>query len=68
MDREKNISGVIDYIALRANVSYTHKDSSVVQVVLKRYIPTSEGQSGESKVWFYSVHELRRGKRASLGV
>ncbi|PSJ22144.1 hypothetical protein CVH10_08720 [Halomonas sp. ND22Bw] len=67
-DREGNILGVIDYIALRATASYTHKDSSVVQVVLKRYIPTSENQSGRSKVWFYSVHELRRGRRASLGV
>ncbi|WP_146077109.1 DUF4365 domain-containing protein, partial [Halomonas caseinilytica] len=52
-DNEKNIVGIIDYIALRANVSYTHKDSSIVQVVLKRYIPTSESQSGESRVWFY---------------
>lgn len=54
-------SRVVDYLGIRASVSFPHRQSSVVQVVLKRerlLIPHVR-----TKVWFYSVFERRRGTK-----
>ncbi|NDY57906.1 DUF4365 domain-containing protein [Desulfovibrio sulfodismutans] len=51
---------VVDYIGLRANVSFPHRHQSVLQVILRRnrlICPYSVSQ----KIWFYSVYEMRRG-------
>ncbi len=52
---------ILDYVGLRARVTFPHRDRSVVQVVIRRRrIFDNEGRSSTS-CWFYSVYELRRG-------
>lgn len=60
---EDGTTRVIDYLGLRANVKFTYRHESVVQVVLKRIriINATFGQKEREKIWFYSVYELRRG-------
>lgn len=50
-------------IALRARIVFPHRYESVVTVILKRYSVHSmhSGELIESKTWFYSVYESRRG-------
>ncbi|ENU89676.1 hypothetical protein F884_01848 [Acinetobacter sp. CIP 102143] len=52
-----------DYIALRAKVSFNYRDSSIVQVILKRerLYDVNNGLVNQN-LWFYSVFELRRGR------
>lgn len=54
---------VIDYLALRARVTFSHRQQSVIQVVLRRQRVITTGSCGgeTEKIWFYSVFELRRG-------
>lgn len=54
---------VIDYLGLKAKVSFPHRHHSVVQVILKRSRLTTpvSTQPMRQKIWFYSVYELRRG-------
>lgn len=56
-DGNKNI---IDYIGLRANVSFPHRHQSVLQVILRRSRWVGP-QCEKQKIWFYSVYEMRRG-------
>ena len=56
-------SHIVDYLGLRANVTFPQRHQSVVQVVLKRsrlVCPTNPSLERE-KIWFYSVYEPRRG-------
>jgi hypothetical protein len=56
-------SHTVDYLGLRASVTFPHRHHSVIQVVLKRsrlICPKNLGDERE-KIWFYSVYELRRG-------
>ena len=57
---------VHDYVGLRARVVFPNRHESVVQVVLrrKREIDTSTNQTN-TRIWFYSVYELRRKKTQS---
>lgn len=52
-----------DYISLRSRVAFPNRHEAVVQVVLKR-IRSIEKATGsiQQRIWFYSVHEPRRGK------
>lgn len=53
---------VRDYLSLKALVSFTYRDSSLIQVILKRdKILDIEGNLISEKIWFYSIFELRRG-------
>lgn len=56
-------SVVTDYIGLRGVFEFTHRESTVVQVVLKRsrLISAKNINFNSTKIWFYSVYELRRG-------
>ncbi|MGY0552003.1 DUF4365 domain-containing protein [Vreelandella sp. 2A-K22] len=58
---------IVDYLGLRANVTFPHRHQSVVQVVLKRQriLDTDYGDREKQKVWFYSVYEPRRGMQAA---
>ena len=52
-----------DYLGLKALVSFTYRDSSLVQVIFKRdKILDIKGNLISEKIWFYSVFELRRGE------
>ncbi len=52
-----------DYLGLKALVSFTYRDSSLIQVVLKRdKIIDINGNVISEKIWFYSIFELRRGE------
>ncbi len=52
-----------DYIGIRAHVSFNYRDSSVVQVILKRErLYDVNNDLLNQNIWFYSVFELRRGK------
>lgn len=54
---------VRDYLSLKALVSFTYRDSSLVQVILKRdKIIDIKGNVISEKIWFYSVFEKRRGE------
>jgi hypothetical protein len=59
-DGNKN---TIDYLGLRAALSFPHRHAGVVQVVLKRSRLVQGGAHPyeREKIWFYSVYELRRG-------
>lgn len=52
-----------DYVGIRVNVNFNYRDSSVVQVILKRerLYDVNNGLLNQN-IWFYSVFELRRGK------
>jgi hypothetical protein len=52
-------------IGLRSRVIFSSRQESVVQVVLRRkkMIDVQNGKIISSQTWFYSVHELRRGKK-----
>lgn len=52
-----------DYLGLRGIVSFPYRHQSVVQVVLKRsrLVSPSDERLERTKIWFYSVYELRRG-------
>lgn len=52
-----------DFLGLRANVKFTYRHESIVQVVLKRVrvVNSAHERHEREKVWFYSVYELRRG-------
>lgn len=52
-----------DYLALRAKVSFPYRHHSVVQVILRRsrIVDANRLNMSRQKIWFYSVHELRRG-------
>lgn len=54
---------VRDFVGLRARVSFPHRHSSVVQVVLQwSRLTTARGPTQiRQKIRFYSVYELRRG-------
>lgn len=54
---------VFDYVGLRAKVVFPHRHQSVIQIVLRRFreFHPKDGLM-KSKVWFYSVYELRRGR------
>lgn len=64
-DLEDGRTLVTDYLGLRANVTFTHRHQSVVQVVLQRsrLIAPDNAEVERQKIWFYSVYELRRGRR-----
>lgn len=51
-----------DYIGLRAKVNFPHRDSAIVQVVLRRMRVFSEKKPDIlfSRTWFYSVYEKRK--------
>lgn len=51
-----------DYLGLRSMIVFPHRDSSLVQVVLRRKRTIAPDGKFDQKVWFYSVYELRRGK------
>lgn len=49
-----------DYIGLRATIEFPHRDSSLVQVVIKRIrIIDSNGKIVMKMSWFFSVYEKR---------
>ncbi|WP_075207602.1 DUF4365 domain-containing protein [Archangium violaceum] len=52
---------ILDYLALRARVSFPHRTESVVQVVLQRKRTIAPSGDVSIRHWFYSVYELRRG-------
>lgn len=58
-----NACELTDYLALRSKVSFPHRHHSVVQVILKRsrFVDGHSQVMSRQKIWFYSVHELRRG-------
>lgn len=49
-----------DFLSLRALVKFPHRQSSLVQVVLKRKRWISDTGDVKSKVWFFSVYEPLR--------
>jgi hypothetical protein len=53
-----------DYVSLRSRCIFPNRQETVVQVVVKR-LETLNLESGaaETRSWFYSVHEPRKGKR-----
>lgn len=55
---------VFDYVGLRAQVLFPHRHQSVIQIVLRRCraFDPMDGQV-DHRVWFYSVYELRRGRK-----
>jgi hypothetical protein len=59
---------IVDALSLRANVTFRHRAPSVVQVILRRIrvICKSTGKI-RSRIYFYSVHELRRGNSSYYG-
>lgn len=53
---------ITDYLGLKANISYSYRHETVVQVILKRVrFINPEKNKETTKIWFYSVYELRRG-------
>jgi hypothetical protein len=54
---------LVDYLGIRANVTFPHRQATVIQVVLKRrrLIPKDRPTGQSQKIWFWSVYELRRG-------
>jgi hypothetical protein len=55
------IRQTIDFLGLRAEVHFNFRDSSLVQVILRRSQEyNTETQSFGQKIWFYSVYEMRR--------
>lgn len=56
---------LVDYLGIRANVSFPHRQAAVIQVVLKRrrLIPKDRPNDHSQKIWFWSVYELRRGNQ-----
>lgn len=53
---------VVDYLGIRAVVTFPYRHHSVVQVVLKRSRMIDKRLGKErTKVWFFSVYERRRG-------
>lgn len=65
--RTEEVTTVYDFFGIRAHVSFPHRDSSVVQVVLQRariFVPAYS--QVKQKVWFYSVYEKRRGNNGNL--
>lgn len=57
-------TNIIDYLGLRANIVFPHRDGCVAQVVLKRsrlLCPKYVHQERQ-KIWFYSIYEMRRGR------
>lgn len=60
---EDGATRVTDYLGLRARVTFSHRQQSVIQVVLRRQrtIQDTVSVKEKQKIWFYSVYELRRG-------
>nr|WP_293295818.1 DUF4365 domain-containing protein [Allomuricauda sp.] len=64
---KKEVDGqvkVIDYIAIRSKVGFPFRYQGVIVVILKRkkLLDLNNGNVKESKIWFYSIFESRRGK------
>ncbi|WP_428567266.1 MAG: DUF4365 domain-containing protein [Solidesulfovibrio sp. DCME] len=51
---------IVDYLGFRATVSFPHRHHSVLQVILRRSRLIGPQYEG-TKIWFYSVYEMRRG-------
>lgn len=66
-NRTKTID-IVDALSLRAYVVFKHRAPSVVQVILrrKRVICKFSGKI-DSRIYFYSVHELQRGNSIYYG-
>lgn len=58
-------TSLIDFLGIRANVSFPHRQAAVIQVVLKRrrLISKDKPNDQSQKIWFWSVYELRRGNQ-----
>lgn len=64
-DRSDGSRVIVDYLGLRAKVTFTYRHESVIQVVLKRLRILNSSTGDKEKIWFYSVYELRRGGSGS---
>jgi Domain of unknown function (DUF4365) len=66
-ERSKAID-IVDAISLRANIVFRYRAAGTVQVILRRtrVICKSTGHV-RSRIYFYSVHELRRGNSIHYG-
>jgi hypothetical protein len=51
---------VLDYISLRAFISFPYRQAAIVQVVLRRYRHFQSNGTIESRIWFHSVFEPLR--------
>jgi hypothetical protein len=56
----------LDFLALRARVSFPHRAGAVVQVVIKRKRVISASGGFQARHWLYSVYELRRGSAGTI--
>ncbi|TKT94057.1 DUF4365 domain-containing protein [Dyadobacter frigoris] len=48
---------ITDYIALKNNISFPSRQTSLIQVILKRKRKIASDGAIDTKIWFYSVYE-----------
>lgn len=54
-------SEILDHLRIRARVIFPHRDTSIVQIVLRRRRSLGKNQDQISgKIWLLSIYELRR--------
>ena len=56
---------LLDYISLRANVNFPHRQSAIIQVVLRRHRQVQASGLVKSQIWFHSVFEPLAREKAS---